>query len=335
MPDTGQAAGQEVEVAVRFTRFGRPLSYADAATWEAAGWALTYRAAQEDQVPSYTLQPHTDATLAADGWHLLVAVLVNGQGPVVFKKPGGVRSYFDANPPAFQLAAEGVDLDDVYNAIQTAVGVATGTDQLVVLDFQVTEGDSLVKQFTIFETAVTLWGYVVEDLDNGTLTLTAAVRLPDNRVGDPDAWVEITVVSATTGADPVLRMSWTDFPAGLEFDSVDPTDDADVQPVACNTDVQFTGSKTYSITAVSQGSKTFTLSGDRRRWFSRGGQFVVTGSTGNNGTYTVTAIAYSGGNTVLTVTEALLSAIADGLAGVTITQTVAKGKLTIYPQVTR
>lgn len=89
-------------------------------------------------------------------------------------------------------------------------------------------------------------------------------------------------------------------------------------------DVQIQFPKTYAITAVSTGSKKFTVSGDRRRWFNIGSTLTVSGSTGNNGNFTVSTLTLVGGNTEIVVVEAVSSAVADG--SVTSTQKITPNK---------
>lgn len=67
----------------------------------------------------------------------------------------------------------------------------------------------------------------------------------------------------------------------------------------------------YNITAVSTGSKTFTIATDHHEEFPAGCIIKVAGSTGNNGTYTVVSAVF-GTSTVITVTETVPSAVADG-----------------------
>jgi hypothetical protein len=69
----------------------------------------------------------------------------------------------------------------------------------------------------------------------------------------------------------------------------------------------------YTITAVSTGSSTFTIAGDFTARFTAGTQIQVTGSTGNNGTYTVDGSVLSTGNTIITVDEPVVNATADGV----------------------
>lgn len=66
------------------------------------------------------------------------------------------------------------------------------------------------------------------------------------------------------------------------------------------------------ITAVDQGTNVFTLgTTDLTAKFPVGSSFRVSGSTGNDGRYTVTAVAYAT-NTTVTVQEEIPSATADG-----------------------
>jgi len=72
----------------------------------------------------------------------------------------------------------------------------------------------------------------------------------------------------------------------------------------------------YGITAVNTGTETFTIAGDSRAVFPATTTFTVTNSTGNNGTWTVSSVALTGGNTVITVTGNITNATADGIINV-------------------
>ena len=72
---------------------------------------------------------------------------------------------------------------------------------------------------------------------------------------------------------------------------------------------------TFPITAVSTGSKQFTVTGDFTQVTSLYAfplEFAVKGSTGNDGIYTVTSAVYSSPSTVITVSETVVSSVADG-----------------------
>lgn len=66
-----------------------------------------------------------------------------------------------------------------------------------------------------------------------------------------------------------------------------------------------------AITAVSTGSKTFTIAGNYTDRLTTGAVFFVDGSTANNGKYTVVSAVY-GTSTVITVSETIASSTADG-----------------------
>jgi hypothetical protein len=71
----------------------------------------------------------------------------------------------------------------------------------------------------------------------------------------------------------------------------------------------------FAITAADPSNPyTFTVAGDKTTIFVAGTTFVVAGSTGNNGTYTVVSSAY-GAATVITVTGVVGSAVGDGTIG--------------------
>lgn len=329
MPDTGAAAGQQVEAELRLSQNGTPLSYANYAAFFAAGWDLIYRAAQTTQSFTYTIQPHPTASLAAEGVHLVVFTLINGQGPLSVKKPTTGTGWAN-KPVGWQVGAEQVDLDQTYSALLSSVGVAVAESNVVTADYTVIEGDSFSRQFTARETALTGFGFTCENLDDGTLTLSCEIRLPTNRQGTPDAYAALTVVTATTGADPVLRISWSTFPTGMVFAA----GDTDVSPVDFQWDGQAYGTQTWAVTAVSAGlGGTITIAGDRRQWFAKGGTFTKTGA--GAGTYTVVSASYAGGNTTITVgpAETVVGPF-DGNLSVAITITLGDGTITVLRQET-
>lgn len=67
-----------------------------------------------------------------------------------------------------------------------------------------------------------------------------------------------------------------------------------------------------SITGVDTSAETFTISGDHRGVFAIGNTFTVSGSSGNDGSWIVSNIVYSGGNTEITVTGDITDSTADG-----------------------
>jgi hypothetical protein len=79
-----------------------------------------------------------------------------------------------------------------------------------------------------------------------------------------------------------------------------------------------------AIIGVSQINKTFTIEGKFASWYDVGDELVVSLSTGNDGSYTVTSAGDDGfGNTFLIVAEAIPSAVADGLIKQTLLRQLA------------
>lgn len=72
------------------------------------------------------------------------------------------------------------------------------------------------------------------------------------------------------------------------------------------------GGGTIPITAVDQGAKTFTVTGDWTAVLYAAGLGTVFGSTGNNGTYTLVSAVFGAGDTVVTMVQPIPSAVADG-----------------------
>ena len=72
---------------------------------------------------------------------------------------------------------------------------------------------------------------------------------------------------------------------------------------------------THTITAVNQGARQFTVAGDRRLFYPVASSVIVADSTNaaNDGTYTVTAVAFAGGATTVTVAQAIPNATASGV----------------------
>jgi hypothetical protein len=70
----------------------------------------------------------------------------------------------------------------------------------------------------------------------------------------------------------------------------------------------------YAITAVDTGTDKLTIAGDLTNQFDDGDTFTITGSTGNDGTYTVatSGVVLSGSNTVIEVDEDITDATVDG-----------------------
>lgn len=78
------------------------------------------------------------------------------------------------------------------------------------------------------------------------------------------------------------------------------------------TRVTLPGTADRAITAVDTGARQFTISGDYSQKIQVGDTVTVEESTGNDGDYTVEAVAFSTPNTVVTTEEAIPDATADG-----------------------
>lgn len=69
----------------------------------------------------------------------------------------------------------------------------------------------------------------------------------------------------------------------------------------------------FSIVTINQGSQYFEINVDKSSNFVNGIQFNITGSTGNDGTYTCNgASTFTGGNTRIFVNESIPSSVTDG-----------------------
>ena len=74
------------------------------------------------------------------------------------------------------------------------------------------------------------------------------------------------------------------------------------------------GTVAYNIDSLVQGTKTFYVTDDWASQFTAADTFVISGSTGNDGTYTVVSATYVSGTdlTGIVVSETISSAVADG-----------------------
>lgn len=76
---------------------------------------------------------------------------------------------------------------------------------------------------------------------------------------------------------------------------------------------QYTIQVTRNLTNVDQGNRAFSIGGNRVDDIVQAGTITIDGSTGNDGTYTVSGTPiFNGVDTVITVVEAIPSAIVDG-----------------------
>ena len=91
-------------------------------------------------------------------------------------------------------------------------------------------------------------------------------------------------------------------------------DNGDVLRLEANGQVEFVRVECPAIVTGSQASKVFGVTGNYTTYFVAGVTFVIRGSTGNNGTYTVQASGYiaESNRTEIAVSEAIPSAVWDG-----------------------
>lgn len=73
------------------------------------------------------------------------------------------------------------------------------------------------------------------------------------------------------------------------------------------------GVMAYKIIAVDTVGEKFTVPGDHTTEFTSGKQLFVSGSTGNDGTYTVASSTLTGTDTIITVNENITDATVDGI----------------------
>lgn len=134
----------------------------------------------------------------------------------------------------------------------------------------------------------------IDDVDEATITVI------DMNAEDESYEIDVSDTLPNTDSEPYQIVN-TDI--GLET--------ADKIPSSI---YQFTYCLTgdFAITAVDTGTDTFTISGNRSGVFIAGDTFTVTGSTGNNATYTVESITYSDPNTLIVVTGDISDATVDG-----------------------
>jgi len=331
MPDTGAAAGQQVEVALQLKQNGTALSYADKSAFTAAGWDIIWRVAQADQTVAYTVQPHTDTDAANEGWHLVVFTLINGQGPIIVTKPTSGSGWRYAWGP--QQSAESTDLDALKSQILQSGGVTVQRNGTAQKDVTVTAGTSNYWDITIPATTVTDLGFSLSDLNDGTLTLYNAIRESDNAEGIPNAFLGVGVNDVSS--DLVLDVMITEY-ALSALTGVHEGMDIIASDEATTTtflyDIEARGKKTIAIAAISAGDDTLSFAGDQRKWFAPGTVLTVSGSTDvPNGEYTVSDSVwptYNGTNTTVTFTEDITGSTVDGNIEIDVIIALAKGTIT-------
>lgn len=153
----------------------------------------------------------------------------------------------------------------------------------------------------------------IYDVDLGGYTVTAATRGPSFTVsGDRTATFTAgasAIVSGSTGNDATYTVRSSSFTGGNTIVYVD-RQGAEPDHTTANGTIQVGTGTAYNITAVvTHGS--LTVAGDYRSRFTVGNTATLTG-TDNAGGYTVVSSTLSGGNTVITVSEAVPSTTTGG-----------------------
>lgn len=122
------------------------------------------------------------------------------------------------------------------------------------------------------------------------------------------------VFYAITGIDQTLKLVTVDGDASAltgVMSIIDSTGNDGTYTIVSGT---FIASASEAITAVNQGAHRFTVAGDHTADYPDGTPLTVSGSTGNDGTYTIASVTLSSGNTLIVVNEAIADATADGVA---------------------
>lgn len=306
-------AGDIVPMRVRLLEAGVPTTYADKAAFLLAGHEVIL-----DLDGAVVVATWDFVVIDADeGEHDIMLTMQEGDGYLTVTAAAGVVAWPRTRP----VSAEPYNIGSVIGIITSTNGTPINQDRATVSDFTVTEGDSLLREIVVPLAALSDWGY--SDLSDSGWVLSAAARKRENRLAvNPDFVLGAYI---TDTVNRLIALSLNPFATGAQIDPSDGTKESQEYLW----DVQLSNTKSWNITAVNQGTKQFTIAGDRRKYFSLNSAPVTTITvTGTNaGAFTVTAIAYTGGNTVLTVTEAIASPTVDGTLSIPIKFTPNKGTI--------
>lgn len=148
---------------------------------------------------------------------------------------------------------------------------------------------------------------VVDLLDAGTANLGATLRLRDSTTVIVELIMDDPAFGAADGSGDATA-------AAISPDDAVASGDVDnFQCLDRDETLVFSGTvgESVSVTGVNTGSKTFTVAEDYS-FLAAGDRIRISGSTGNDGFYTVVSVSGSGPTTI-TVVETPASAVADGL----------------------
>ncbi len=214
--------------------------------------------------------------------------------------------------------------------------LATSPDFTLTADILSAVDRTVILGFGTFPAGASISGFTITAVDTATKKFTVA--------GDKRAFftgITSLEVWASTGNDGPYTVAAMNLVGGATVFTVNeaiPSSTADgtlaqaADSKDFNLDLQLRGPKSWAITGVDTGAKTFTVVGDQRRFLNVGGSIVVSGSTGKDGAYVIAGLALSGGNTVITVTTTIGSAVVDGTLTVTLTLTPVGAVLTVLRQ---
>jgi hypothetical protein len=307
-------AGDIVPFRVRLlNNAGAPQTYADKTAFLAAGYTVQYDIGGVLASPTWTF----NVINSGQGEYDILLTVQEGNGYLTVIEPVGFESWPRTRP----VSAEIYNLGSIVALVTSTNGTPINQDRTSVTDFTLVEGDSFLRTVVVPLASLEDWGF--SDLTSTTWSLSAAARKRENRLqAQPDF---IIAAYITDTVNRIVTLALNPFPTGAEIDAGDATKESQEYLY----DLQLRNTLTYAITALNQGAKTFTVAGDRRKLFSLNTApattIAITGSTGNNATYTVLGVAYTGGNTVITVSEAIPNATVDGSVNVTIRFTPNKG----------
>jgi hypothetical protein len=306
-------AGDIVPFRVRLlNNAGVPQTYADKTAFLAANYEVLYTISGVTVSATWTFA----VIDSSEGEYEILLTVQEGNGYLTVIEPAGLEAW----PRTRAVSAEIYNLGSIIALVTSTNGTPINQDRTSVTDFTLVEGDSFLRTVVVPLAALEDWGF--SDLTSTTWLPSAAARKRENRLqAEPDF---ILGAYITDTANRIVTLALNPFPTGAEIGG-----DATKESQEYLYDLQLRNTLTYAITALNQGAKTFTVAGDRRKLFSLNTApattLIITGSTGNNDTYTVLGVAYTGGNTVITVSEAIPNATADGSVNVSIRFTTNKG----------
>ena len=173
------------------------------------------------------------------------------------------------------------------------------------------DGPGLIREIkTLLANAVTTGGYEIY-----FRVVTSATRPDPATLGMLIFETDTTNVykCVVGGASP----TWTELGSYTGLTWQEPVEDRDlaVPPGAPSTgDRYIVDQDTYAISYIHQVSKIFAMAGNYASRFAEEDTFEVSGSTLNDGTYTIASVSYNAGDarTELTVEEAIDDATLDG-----------------------